>query len=598
MNLKNKIKEAKSLYQAISLYLATRFNRVQYIMFVATVVGFVSGLAAVLLKTAVHYLQRGIEEIPVSRLSYLLFPALGLLATVFIVRVMFRGRIDKGIAMVLKAIARHSSFIPLKHTYLHIITSSTTVGLGGSVGLEAPIVATGSAVGSNLARIHDLNYRERTLLIGCGAASGIAAVFNAPIAGVIFAIEVLLVESVVSYFIPLIISAVIGALCSKIILQESLLFNFKLKQTFDPNNVPFYILLGVIAGFCSLYYARTFKSVEHRVQRWRLKIYWRALAGGMMLMVIYFLFPPLFGEGYDSVKELANSTPRIPDNSRLLSYLSDEWKMILFTGVIVLLKPLAAGITIGSGGNGGNFAPSLFAGSYLGFFFSKLLNTLPWFSLPVGNFAIVGMAGVLSGVMYCPLTAIFLIAEITNGYELFIPLMIVSAIAFFIVKHYEPYSMETKKLALEKQIFTQQKEKNILTSISFTEMLQDTYATIGIDKKLGDLVEIIKLSNKNIFAVADGKGKFAGIIELHDIKQQLFDPANFNRVEIRSVTKKPAAVLQEDQDMHAAMEKFDMTNSWYLPVLNKDRQFVGFISQTRVFNKYREILASQGDLYE
>ena len=259
---------------------------------------------------------------------------------------------------------------------------------------------------------------------------------------------------------------------------------------------------------------------------------------------------------------------------------------------------LVAGITIGSGGNGGNFAPSLFAGSYLGFFFSKLLNTSPWFNLPVGNFAIVGMAGLLSGVMYCPLTAIFLIAEITNGYELFIPLMIVSAVSFFIVKHYEPYSMETKKLAQDKQIFTQQKEKNILTSISFTEMLQDTYATIGSDKKLGDLVEIIKLSNKNIFAVADRKGKFAGIIELHDIKQQLFDPSNFSKVEIRSIMKKPAAVLHVDQDMHAAMEKFDITNSWYLPVLNKDRQFVGFISQARVFNKYREILASQRDLYE
>jgi chloride channel protein, CIC family len=598
MYLIRKIKDAKPLYQAISNYLTTRLNRVQYIMFVATIVGLVSGLAAVLMKTLVHHLQKSIEDIPVSRFSYLLFPTIGLLATVLIIRFMFRGRIDKGIAMVLKSIARNSSFIPLKHTYQHIITSSATVGLGGSVGLEAPIVATGSAVGSNLARIHDLNYRERTLMIGCGAASGIAAVFNAPIAGVIFAIEVLMVESVVSYFIPLIISAVIGALCSKIILQESLLFNFKLKQTFDTNNVPFYILLGVIAGFGSLYYARTFKSVEHRLDRWKMNVYARAIFAGLVLMLLYFLFPPLFGEGYDSVKELANSSPQIPDNSRLLSYLSYDWQVILFTGVIVLLKPVAAGITIGGGGNGGNFAPSLFAGSYLGFFFSKLLTATGWLRLPEGNFALVGMAGVLSGVMYCPLTAIFLIAEITNGYELFIPLMIVSSISFFIVKHYEPYSMETKKLALAKEIFTQQKEKNILTSISFTEMLQDTYATVNIDKKLGDLVEIIKLSNKNIFAVSDHKGRFAGIIELHDIKQQLFDAINFDRVEVRSIMKKPAAILQEDQDMHAAMEKFDMTHSWYLPVLDKEKRFVGFISQSRVFNKYREILASQGDLYE
>jgi chloride channel protein, CIC family len=406
------------------------------------------------------------------------------------------------------------------------------------------------------------------------------------------------VESAVSYFIPLIISAVIGALCSKIILQESLLFNFRLRQTFDYHNTFFYIMLGVVAGFCSLYYARTFKKVEHRIQDWKINVYTRAVAGGMMLLLIYFLFPPLFGEGYESIKSVGNNMPQVPDNSRLLSYLSEEWKIILFTGAIVLLKPVAAGITIGSGGNGGNFAPSLFAGSYLGYFVSKLMNTIPWFKLPEGNFALVGMAGVLSGVMYCPLTAIFLIAEITNGYELFIPLMLVSSISFFIVRHFEPYSMETKQLALARQIFTHQKEKNILTSISFTEMLQDNYATVNIGKKLGDLVEIIKLSNKNIFAVADNKGNFAGVIELHDIKQQLFDPRNFNTIEVRSIMKKPAAVLYDHEDMHAAMEKFDITHSWYIPVLNKEKQFVGFISQAKVFNKYREILASQGDIYE
>ncbi|MET0243941.1 MAG: chloride channel protein, partial [Flavitalea sp.] len=337
MYFNKQIRQAKSLYQVVIHNLPLRLNRVQYIMLVATLVGFASGVAAVILKTVVHYLQHGIEDIPVIWFSYLLFPTLGLLLTVFILKTMFRGRIDKGIAMVLKAIARNSSFIPLKHTYQHIITSSVTVGLGGSVGLEAPIVATGSAVGSNIARIHDLNYRERTLLIGCGAAAGIAAVFNAPIAGVIFAIEVLLVESVVSYFIPLIISAVTGALCSKIILQESLLFNFRLKQTYDYHNTPFYILLGVLAGFVSLYYARSFKNVEHRLEKWKIGSYTKALAGGGILLVIYFIFPPLFGEGYESIKDLGNATPRIPDNSRILSYLSPEWKVIVFTGVIVLL---------------------------------------------------------------------------------------------------------------------------------------------------------------------------------------------------------------------------------------------------------------------
>lgn len=568
-------------------------------MVIATLTGLISGLLAVLLKTIVHYLQHWIVKIPISEFAYLLFPAFGILIAVFIIRHFFGGQIEKGIAMVLKAIARKSSFIPLNHTYLHVITSSVTVGFGGSAGLEAPMVATGSAVGSNLSRISDLNYQERTLLIACGAAAGISAAFNAPIAGVIFAVEVLLVETVVSYFIPLIISSVVGALCSKIILQEASLFNFVLKQSFDYRNVPYYIALGILAGFISLYYARAFKSVDKKLHGWRLNVYIKAITGGLLLMAIYFVLPPLFGEGYDSVKKVANdSFNMFTDNTTLLSRLGENWGIIAFAALIVLFKPLAAGITIGSGGNGGNFAPSLFTGAYLGFFFSKLLNSIPWIKIPIGNFSLVGMAGVLSGVMYCPLTAIFLIAEITNGYELFIPLMIVSSISFFIVKSYEPFSMETKKLAMEGQIFTHKKEKNILTSISLETMLQDNYESITIDKKLKDLVEVIKRSEKNIFAVVDGKERFAGIIELNDVKQKLFQTELFDKVSVRSLMKKPAAYLREDQDMHTVMEKFDITQSWYLPVVNKERKFVGFISKTKLFNKYREILASQVDLYE
>ena len=568
-------------------------------MVIATLVGFSSGMVAVLLKTLVHYLRFWIEMIPVSRFSYLLFPIVGLLITVFIVRYFFGGQFERGIAMVLKAIARRSSFIPLKHTYQHIITSSVTVGAGGSVGLEAPIVATGSAVGSNLARITDLNYQERTLLIACGAAAGISAVFNAPIAGVIFAIEVLLAETIVSYFIPLIISSVVGALCSKIILQEASLFNFVLKQSFNYENVPFYILLGVFAGFVSLYYAKTFKSVEGKLHHAKGNGFRKAVISGCMLAAIYFVLPPLFGEGYNSVKLVANdSFTSFNDNTRLFSLMDKDWALVAFTACIVLIKPIAAGITIGGGGNGGNFAPSLFTGAYLGFFFSKLMNRTPWIKIPEGNFSLIGMAGVLSGVMYCPLTAIFLIAEITNGYELFIPLMIVSSISFFIVKSYEPFSMETKQLALDGQIFTHKKEKNILTSISLEDMLQQNYERIRMDKRFEDLIEIVKRSDKNIFAVVDDQDTFTGIIELNDIKQKLFQPEQFNKISIKSLMKKPPAILQSTQNMHSVMEKFDITQSWYLPVLDKENKFIGFISKTKLFNKYREILASQGDLYE
>lgn len=589
----------KLFYQTIILYLRSKVSRMQFIMVIATLVGFTSGIVAVLLKTLVHFIQHSIVNIPVTRFAYLLFPAVGLLVTVFIVQRFFGGQIEKGIGMVLKAIARKSSFIPLNHSYLHVITSSITVGLGGSAGLEAPIVATGSAIGSNLARITDLNYQERTLLIACGAAGGISAIFNAPIAGVIFAIEILLTETVVSYFIPLIISSVVGALCSKIILQESSLFNFILKQTFNYANVPYYIVLGIMAGFVSLYYAKTFKWVEQKLHNAEMNIYVKALIAGAMLLVIYFVFPPLFGEGYNSVKLVANGTfKHFDDNTSLFSLLNENWDLVGFTACIVLLKPIAAAITIGGGGNGGNFAPSLFTGAWLGFFFSKLMNHIPMVKIPEGNFSLVGMAGVLSGVMYCPLTAIFLIAEITNGYELFIPLMIVSSISFFIVKSYEPFSMETKKLALEGQIFTQKKEKNILTAITLQDIIKDNYETIQPDKKLKDLIELIKKSEKNIFAVVDGKGRFTGIIELNDIKQKIFQPDQFEKISIKSIMKKPRAILYDDQDMHTVMEKFDTTQSWYLPVLNNDKHFIGFISKSKLFNKYREILASHGDLYE
>lgn len=585
------------MYQTSINYLRTKVSRVQFIMVIATLVGFTSGMVAVLLKSLVHTLQHWIGLIPVSRFSYLLFPVIGLLITGFIIRYFYGGHIEKGIAMVLRSIARRSSFIPLSHTYQHIITSAVTVGFGGSAGLEAPIVATGSAVGSNLARITDFNYQERSLLIACGAAAGIAAVFNAPIAGVIFAIEVLLTETVVSYFIPLIISSVVGALCSSIILQESSLFNFVLKQTFNYENVPFYILLGIFSGFISLYYARTFKKVEEKLHRSKYNWYTKALIGGGALLGLYFILPPLFGEGYDSVKMVANDTyTSFEDNTRLFSLLNENWALVAFTAFVVLAKPVAAALTIGAGGNGGNFAPSLFTGAYLGFFYSKLLNTTPWIKIPEGNFSLVGMAGVLSGVMYCPLTAIFLIAEITNGYELFIPLMIVSSLSFFIVKSYEPYSMETKKLAIEGQIFTHKKEKNILTSIRLEDMLQEQYESIRMDQKLEDLIELIKKSEKNIFAVIDASDKFCGIIELNDIKQKLFRPELFDKVGIKALMKKPPAVLLYNQDMHSVMEKFDITQSWYLPVLNRENNFIGFISKTKLFNKYREILASQGDL--
>lgn len=529
---------------------------------------------------------------------YLILPATGLILTVLITIYGFRGVLEKGIGMVLRAIAKKSSYIPTSNVYKHVVTSALTVGLGGSAGLEAPIVATGSSYGSFFGRINSLNYQERTLMIACGAAAGIAAVFNAPIAGLIFAIEVLLAETVVSHFIPLIISSVAGVLCSKIILAESILFNFVLKQDFDYRNVPYYLLLGVSAGFLSLYYARSFKKTEHLVQRYKINPFLKAAGGGLLLAGLCYFFPPLFGEGYQSVTQLANANPGGIVSSHVFDLSGSNITLLLFVGSIMLLKPIAVAITLGSGGNGGNFAPSLFVGASAGFLFSKLLNTTGWLKLPEGNFSLVGMAGVLSGVMYCPLTAIFLIAEITNGYSLFIPLMIVSSLSFFIVKHFEPYSMELKKLAMEGEVFTHKKEQNILTSIRLDSILSNEYISLPARENLAYLVEIIKKSDKNIFAVTDEKGRFAGILELNDIKQLLFDTSKHQAVTIRTLAKKPREIIFRDDTMMEVMEKFDTAQTWYLPVLNPDHTFISFVSKTKLFEKYREIISAQHDLYE
>jgi CIC family chloride channel protein len=592
-------KQAIKGYQTILEFLHARLSRVQYIILSAVIVGVVSGLMAVLLKTAVHEVHSHVNAFSDRRLFFLLFPAAGLLLTTWVIHRFFKGHIEKGIAMVLKSIARRSAFIPSRNNYVHFITSALTVGFGGSAGLEAPIVATGSSLGSTMGRLGKLSYAERMLMIGCGAAAGIAAVYNAPIAGVIFAMEVLLADSMVSYFVPLIIAAVIGVLCSKILVGDANLFNFILKENFNYYNVPFYVVLGIGAGFLCLYYARAFGKVDKSIHAWKFNPYVKALIGGGLLALCFLIFAPLYGEGYASIKTLADGTPaeilprvswgdKIPYNLLLLG----------FTGCVLLLKPVAAAITIGSGGNGGNFAPSLFVGAFWGFFFSRLMNVTGWVHLPEGNFTLVGMAGVLSGVMYCPLTAIFLIAEITNGYGLFVPLMIVSSIAYFIVKQFEPYYMETKALALGGQIFTHKKEHNILNSIHVADVMKTGEKTLQLNDRFRQLLEVFRNTDVSNFAVVDEKKKLAGVIDLNDVRNLLAEPEKHLEVPVRQFMRQPAVVVEEGETMIAVMEKFDAAGAAYLPVVNEDKAFVSFVYKTALFEQYRAQLAIQKDIYE
>ena len=476
--------------------------------------------------------------------------------------------------------------------YAQIITSSLTVGLGGSAGLESPIVITGAAFGSNYAQRYKLSYKDRTLLIGCGVAAGVAAAFNAPIAGVLFAIEVLLVDVSISAFTPIMIAAATGALVSVIVLDETILLSFKQQQTFDFHNIPFYILLGLFTGFISVYYSRNFARVEHFFGRLKLSPYKKALFGASILAVIIFVFPTLFGEGYESIKTLSENDPgQLLENTLFSGFRNNSWALLIFIGLTMMLKVFATGITLGSGGNGGNFAPSLFLGSYVGFFFSKFLNLTGLTKLPISNFTMVGMAGILSGLFHAPLTAIFLIAEITGGYNLMIPLMIVASISFAISKRFEKHSMDVKSLAAKGHAFTSNKDSNILTTLDTNSIIQTDYLTVSPDQNLECLVDLISHSNQVIFAVVNKDKKMVGIVHFNTIREIIFNQYRVKYTLIKEIMIQPIEIINPSDSMEIVMNKFENAKVVFLPVI-KDGKYYGFISKSVALEAYRTKLKS------
>jgi CIC family chloride channel protein len=472
------------------------------------------------------------------------------------------------------------------------VTSSLTVGLGGSAGLESPIVITGAAFGSNYAQKYKLSYKDRTLLIGCGVAAGIAAAFNAPIAGVLFAIEVLLVDVSISAFTPIMIAAATGALVSVIALDETILLSFKQKQTFNYHNIPFYALLGIFTGFIAVYYTRNFQRVEHFFARLRFKPYKKALFGASILALIIFIFPTLFGEGYESIKTLSENDPgQLLENTLFSDFRNNSWALLLFVGLTMMVKVFATGITLGCGGNGGNFAPSLFLGSYVGFFFSKFLNLTGLTKLPISNFTMVGMAGILSGLFHAPLTAIFLIAEITGGYDLMIPLMIVSSVSFAISKRFEKHSMDVKHLAKKGHVFTNNKDANILTVLDINQIIQTDYLTISPDENLQKLVDLISHSNQVIFAVVNKDGELLGIVHFNTIREIIFSDFKVKYTSVKEIMLIPTEIVTPNDNMETVMSKFESSKIAFLPVL-KNGKYYGFISKSIALEAYREKLKS------
>lgn len=573
-------------------FLGQKLSPRQFLIVSSILVGLTSGLAAVGVKYLVHtigelvsFYSGNYEEF----FLFALFPTIGILLTAFYVRYFLQGRLPKGNAEIVYAVAKKSSRISPEQTYSHMVTSALTVGFGGSVGLESPMVSSGAAIGSNYGITYGLGYKERTILLACGASAGIAAAFNSPIAGVLFAIEVLLADISAAAFIPLIISAASGALLSKIILKEGITLSFSLQQPFNYHNVPYYVLLGLVAGFISLYYARAFTWAESRMHemgnRWV-----RAATGGLLLFVILLLFPPLFGEGYHTIKQLAELKPaELFQNSILFSLSETNGVQLLLIAMLIFIKPFAAAITLGSGGNGGNFAPALFVGAYVGFVFAKLVNLTGFTHIPESNFTIVAMAGILSGIFYAPLTAIFLIAEITGGYELMIPLMIVSALSLTVTHLFEHLSMDSKKLSAMLRGSIETRDKFLLSKLDVAELVETNFSVVRPEHDLPALIKVIAQSNRNIFPVVDDHKKLIGVVHLDKIRSVIFGPEEKTATTVRDLMTTPDVVIQLNENLHQVLVKFEETRLWNLPVVDQG-VYVGFLSKSSILTRYRNEL--------
>ena len=570
-------------------------NEKQFLILSSVLVGISAVIAAVILNSFVHFIQKQFVDQYLQaqdfKLTYVFLPLVGIGIAVLIIHRFYKGFLNTGLYYLLQSIAKKSSFIPFHHMWAHIITSGITVGFGGSGGMEAPIVNTGSAIGSNYARRHKLSYRERTLLLAAGAAGGIAGAFNAPIAGVLFALEVLLIDINLTAFIPLLIASASGALISKIILNENILLNFKLKQPFNYENLLFYVALALLSAVVALYYVNVFSWITSKFRKLKSKVK-RWLIGSLLLAGLLVIFPTLFGEGYENIKGISElNTDHFFDHSILQNFIKHKWQILILIFLTFMLKTVAVALTIGSGGNCGNFAPSLFVGAHLGFAFALTLQYLGFKDVPVVNYTLVAMAGVLAGVFHAPLTSIFLIAEITGGYELIIPLMIVSSVSYAVVKYFHPDSLDVMRLKKKGTVVSEDKDTSILGKIEMTKLIETDFTVLKPDDNLGVIVENIKHSKRNIFPVVNTEQKLLGIITLSSIKEEMFNQELYTKLVASEIMLKPDVIIKHDEDIFAVMDKFEETGHWNLPVTEKG-SYKGFLSKSSLLTEYREQVLS------
>ena len=562
------------------------------LIIVAFVVGLLSGLAAVILKTLIHLIQSALlswTSPEVNTYLYLLLPGIGMLISMLIVKYFVKDDVSHGVTKVLLAVSRNESRIKKRHTWSSILTSSITIGFGGSVGAEAPIVFTGAALGSNVARILGLSYKQMTMLLGCGAAGAVAGIFKAPLAGVLFTLEILLFNISMTAILPLLVSTITATVTSYIFFGMDVAFAATIEK-FALSNLPYYIILGIFCGLVSLYFMRTTLSMEDRIKKIK-KPFIRWGISAFFLGIILFLFPPLYGEGYGNLTDLLNnnieSASSYPFYHKLLG---SEWSIPIFFFLVMIFKVIAMSFTNAGGGVGGTFGPTLFVGGVAGFIVARVINIIGIHPLPETNFVLVGMGGLMAGVMQAPLTAIFLIAEITGGYELLMPLIITSTISFATIRGVESYSIYTKRIANRGDLLTHDSDKAVLTLLKTSQMVERDFIPVNVSGNLSDLVSAIRQSNRSIFPIVDANNKFQGVIYLNDIRSIMFDKSLYETTKIESLMKNAPIVVLMDEKMESVMNKFEVSEAWNLPVIDINGEYQGFVSRSKIFSYYREQL--------
>ncbi|WP_443947205.1 chloride channel protein [Pedobacter sp. AW1-32] len=582
----------------INQYRKSKISNRNFLVILAIIVGILAGVAAAALKSLTHHIEEFLQSDWHWKYKYYLFfifPMIGILLTVLYIKYFIRkSKFETGLTPLLYAISRKSSKVEAHNIYSQIITAAITVGFGGSTGLEAPIVTSGSSIGSSLGRILGLSYREVTMLVACGAAAGIAGAFNSPVAGIVFAVEILLPEFTIPAFIPLLLSAATAAVVARLFYTQQLFF--LVTEGWQVSALSYYVVLAIFIGLFSIY----FTKANYAVKGFFYKIkhpYTKVAVGGLILGALVFLFPTLYGEGYITMNSLLKGDYNaVINNSIFADYSSIPALVVLFTVVTIFMKSVATLVTLGAGGNGGTFAPSLIMGGLIGFIFAYLINLSGFAQLNVSNFIVAGMAAALGSIMHAPLTGIFLIAEITGGYILMVPLMITTAISYAINRSSQKHSIYTKVLADKGELMSyEDKDSTVLSQMKLKYLVEKNYPKVLMEDLISVKTSEILESHKNICAVTDEVGDFKGIIYIEDLFNEVLKSKAERQLLGSHLVQQAPGMVNEADNVKDALQKMEQSNSWILPVVDRNNKYIGMISKTGIFNKYRALLMRQGD---